>query len=60
MCSIFDVYPIREIDKKFYGITVEDVDSVVEWLDKSNRNFDDLTDSEKSALQYLCDIGYID
>lgn len=58
--NLFGVFPLSNIDSKFYGITEDDVVNVAIWLYRKNKDFDDLTESEENALQYLCDIGYVD
>lgn len=58
--NLFDVFPLRDIDSKFYGITEDDVIDAAIWLYRKNKDFDGLTEGQQNALQYLCDIGYVD
>lgn len=58
-CTIFDIFPLSEIDKKYYGITENDINAVIDLYNRDCINFDKLSNTEKSVLQYLCDIGYI-
>ena len=58
--NLYGIFPLRDIDSKFYGITEDDVIDAAIWLYRKNKDFDDLTEGQQNALQYLYDIGYVD
>ena len=57
--NLFGVFPLSNSDAIFYGTTEDDVINAVIWLYRKNKKIEDLTESEENALQYLCDIGYV-